>query len=127
MSRVTHSARNSPKLLDQVHADIRKLHYSRKTEQAYRNWIKRFILFHNKKHPQKMGEQEISQFLTHLAVKEKATASTQNQALCAIVFLYQHVLNKELGEMKDVYWAKKPKRLPVVLTQDEFFFFASTI
>ena len=111
----------SPKLLDQVHGVIRQLHYSRKTEQAYKSWIKRFILYHNKRHPGEMGELEIGQFLTHLAVKEKAAASTQNQALCAIVFLYKHVLKKDIGEMKNIYWAQKPKRLPVVLSREETF------
>ncbi|MCA9735417.1 MAG: integron integrase [Deferribacteres bacterium] len=121
MPDFTSSSAKSPKLLDQVHAAIRKLHYSRKTEKAYKNWIKRFIFFHNKRHPAEMGEHEISAFLSYLAVKEKSAASTQNQALCAIVFLYQHVLHKELGEMKNIYWAKKPKRLPIVLTQNEVF------
>jgi len=81
-----------PKLLDQVRAAIRTKHYSIRTEDTYVNWIKRIILFHNKRHPQEMGEKEINQFITHLAVKEKVAASTQNQALCAIIFLYKHVL-----------------------------------
>ena len=76
-----------PKLLDQVRFAIRTKHYSLRTERAYIQWIKRFILFHQKRHPQEMGALEVNQFLTHLAVKERVAASTQNQALCAIVFL----------------------------------------
>ena len=91
MSRFSHERK--PKLLDQVRAAIRTKHYSLRTEEAYVNWIKRFILFHNKRHPKKMGTKEINQFLDHLAVKEKVVASTQNQALCAILFLYTHMLN----------------------------------
>ncbi len=108
-----------PKLLDQVRAAIRTRHYSMKTEEAYVHWIKRFILFHNKRHPKEMGEKEINQFITYLAVKEKVSASTQNQALCAIVFLYKHVLKIELGNLGDITWAKKPVKLPVVFTRDE--------
>ncbi len=78
-----------PKLLDQVRNTLRTKHYSRKTEQAYVHWIKRYILLYNKRHPKDMGEKEINQFLTHLAVKERVAASTQNQALCAIVFFLQ--------------------------------------
>ncbi len=107
------------KLLDQVRAAIRTKHYSMKTEEAYVQWIKRFILFHNKRHPKDMGEKEINQFITHLAVKEKVSASTQNQALCAIVFLYKHVLKIELGDFGNVTWAKKPAKLPVVFTREE--------
>ena len=108
-----------PKLLDQVRNTLRTKHYSMKTEQAYVHWIKRYILFHNKRHPKDMGEKEINQFLTHLAVKEKVAASTQNQALCAIVFLYKHVLKIELGDFGNVTWAKKQEREPVVFTQKE--------
>jgi integron integrase len=108
-----------PKLLDQVRATIRTKHYSYRTEQSYVQWIRRFVLFHDKRHPRDMGEQEINEFLTHLAVKENVSASTQNQALCGIVFLYKHILNIELGEFCNVVWAKKSVRLPVVLTRDE--------
>ena len=79
---------NKPKLLDQVRQVIRIKHYSLRTEESYINWIKRFIFFHNKRHPIEMGEKEIGEFITHLAKNEKVSASTQNQALCAIVFLY---------------------------------------
>ena len=108
-----------PKLLDQVRDAIRTKHYSMKTEEAYVHWIKRFILFHNKRHPKEMGEKEINQFLTHLAAKEKVSASTQNQALCAIVFLYKHVLKIELGNFGNIVWAKKREREPVVFTKTE--------
>jgi len=111
--------KQKPKLLDQVRHALRTKHYAMKTEEAYVHWIKRFILFHNKRHPKEMGEKEINQFITHLAVKEKVAASTQNQALCAIVFLYKHILKIELGDLGDVTWAKKPKRVPVVFTRKE--------
>ncbi len=108
-----------PKLLDQVRDRIRTKHYSIRTEQTYIDWIKRFILFHDKRHPAEMGEKEITAFLTHLAVNRKVAASTQNQALSAIVFLYREIIQKELGEFENLIWAKKPSRLPVVFTQDE--------
>ena len=107
------------KLLDQVSDVIRLKHYSIKTEETYLNWIRRYILFHKKRHPAKMGEEEISAFLTHLAVKEKVAAATQNQALNAIVFLYREVVKRDLGEIRDITWAKRPTRLPVVFTKDE--------
>lgn len=108
-----------PKLLEQVINCIRVKHYSKRTEEAYIGWIKRFILFHNKRHPLDMGEKEINQFLTYLAVKETVAASTQNLALCAIIFLYKEVLKKEVGILKEITWAKKPKKLPVVFTREE--------
>ncbi|MCI0496065.1 integron integrase [candidate division KSB1 bacterium] len=108
-----------PKLLDQVRDTIRTKHYSMKTEEAYVHWIKRFILFHNKRHPKEMGEKEINQFITHLAVKEKVSASTQNQALCAIIFLYKQVLKIDIGDLGNIIWAKKPDRVPVVFTRSE--------
>ncbi len=111
--------RKPPKLLDQLREQIRVKHYSYRTEQAYLQWVKRFILFHNKKHPKDMGGKEISEFLTHLAVKGRVSASTQNQALCAIVFLYKNVLNIDPGEFGNIQWAKRPKRLPVVFSKDE--------
>jgi integron integrase len=107
------------KLLDKVSLVIRKKHYSYRTEQAYKDWIKRFILFNDKRHPKKMGEKEISRFISHLAVNRKVAASTQNQALNAIVFLYKHVLKIELGDFGPIERAKKPKKLPVVLTKEE--------
>ena len=110
--------KNQPKLLDQVRNTIRLRNYSYRTEQSYVQWIKRYILFHDKRHPAEMGKPEVEQFLTHLAVDGDVAASTQNQALSALIFLYKNVLNRPLGHV-DVLWAKKPKRLPVVLTRDE--------
>ena len=107
------------KLLDQVRDVIRLKHYSIRTEETYVNWIRRFILFHNKRHPSEMGEQEISEFLTHLAVDERVAAATQNQALNAIVFLYREIVKRELGEISDIQWAKRPAKLPVVFTREE--------
>ena len=107
------------KLLDQVRDRIRLKHYSIRTEQSYTSWIKRFILFHNKKHPKDMGAAEIEGFLTHLAVERKVAQSTQNQALNAIIFLYREILNIELKEPINAIRAKKPLRLPVVLTKAE--------
>jgi len=113
------SASKKPKLLDQVRAALRTKHYSPRTEESYVNWIKRFIFFHNKRHPKDMSEKEINEFLTYLAVKEKVASSTQNQALCAIIFLYNEVIKKEIGLIENLVWAKKPERLPVVFTHDE--------
>ena len=110
---------HKPKLLDQVRQAIRARHYSKRTEKTYVDWIKRFILFHGKCHPLEMGEPEINQFLTDLAVNKKVSASTQNQALSAILFLYQRVLKKPLEWIDPAVRAKKPKRLPVVLTREE--------
>ena len=106
------------RLLDQVRYVIRVKHYSIRTEEAYLQWIKRFIFFHGKRHPREMGPREIEAFLTDLAVRGKVAASTQNQALNALVFLYKEVLHIELGEFSAVR-AKRPERLPVVLTKAE--------
>lgn len=108
-----------PKLLDQVRQAIRTRHYSYKTEEAYVGWIRRFILFHNKRHPSEMGETEIGQFLSSLARDSHVSASTQNQALNAILFLYRQVLEKDIGYVSGVVRAKRPHRLPVVLTRQE--------
>ncbi len=107
------------KLLDQVRDVIRKKHYKYRTEEAYISWIKRFIYFHNKRHPKEMAEKEISMFLTYLAVERRVAASTQNQALNAIVFLYKHVLKIELGDFSNHERGKTPKNLPTVLTIEE--------
>jgi len=112
-------AEHKKKLLDQVRDVIRLKHYSIRTEETYVMWIRRFILFHKKRHPSEMGEQEISEFLTHLAVKKRVASSTQNQALNAIVFLYREILKRDLGEIRNIQWAKRPTRLPVVFTRDE--------
>jgi site-specific recombinase XerD len=108
-----------PRLLDQVRGVIRCKHYSIRTEQSYIDWIKRYIFFHDKQHPEQLGSRHISAFLTHLAVDRKVASSTQNQALCAIVFLYKEVLKKEPGEFEDLIRAKKPEKLPVVFTRQE--------
>jgi integron integrase len=108
-----------PKLLDQVRHTLRTKHYSLRTEQAYLHWIRRFILFHHKRHPHEMDTPEIEAFLTHLAVNEQVAPSTQNQALSALLFLYQQVLRQELTAPIDAVRAKKPQRLPVVLSQSE--------
>jgi integron integrase len=108
-----------PRLLDRVRAAIRTKHYSIRTEHAYVDWIRRFILFHNKRHPSEMGKTEIEAFLTHLAVNRNVAPSTQNQALSALLFLYRQVLERELPLLDDVTRAKKPCRLPVVLSVDE--------
>ena len=109
----------APRLLEQLRDEIRFRHYSIRTEQAYLGWVKRFILFHGKRHPRDMGAEEVTRFLTHLAVQGNVAASTQNQALNAILFLYREVLKIELAWLDDIHRAKKPARLPVVLTRDE--------
>jgi len=111
--------RPEPKLLDRVRQAIRVLHYSPRTEDAYVTWIKRFILFNDKRHPAEMGSREVTRFLTHLAVERRVSASTQNQALSAILFLYKHVVVTELPWLEDVVRARKPKRLPAVLIPAE--------
>ena len=108
-----------PRLLDQVRETIRTKHYSIRTEQIYVQWVRRYILFHNKRHPKDMGEKEINAFLKHLAVNRNVTASTQTQALSAILFLYKEVLEGEIGFIENIYRAKKPRRLPVVFTRQE--------
>jgi integron integrase len=108
-----------PKLLDQVRQAIRSRHYSDRTEKAYVHWIKRYIFFHNKRHPMEMAEAEIAQFLSSLATEGRVSASTQNQAFNALLFLYHQVLSKKIGLIDGVVRAKRPQRLPVVLTKDE--------
>lgn len=107
------------KLLDQVRGKIRLKHYSLRTEQAYTDWIKRYILYFGKKHPLEMGAAEVERFLTSLAVQNKVSASTQNQAKSALLFLYKEVLEVELPWLDNVQQAKAPQRLPVVLNRDE--------
>ena len=108
-----------PKLLDQVREVIRTKHYSLRTEQAYVNWIKRYIFFHNKRHPVDMAEPEIRAFISDLANKKSVTASTQTVALSAILFLYREVLKKDLPYIQGIERAKKSQRRPVVFTQTE--------
>ena len=107
------------KLLDRVRDRIRVKHYSYRTEETYVQWIRRFILFHNKRHPSEMGGDEVNAFLTYLAVDENVAASTQNQALSAILFLYREVLELDLGLNLDAVRAKRPRNLPTVLTVAE--------
>ena len=111
--------KSAPRLLDRLRAAIRTKHYSPKTEEAYVRWTRKFVLFHQKRHPIEMGETEIAQFLQQLAVNKSVAASTQNQALNALLFLYGSVLYKPLGKLPNVLRAKRPKRLPTVLRQEE--------
>lgn len=106
------------KLLDQVRERIRLLHYSYKTEKQYAEWIKRFILFHNKRHPNEMGAAEVEKFLTFLATERNVSASTQNQAMHAILFLYREILHKDIGNINALR-AKKTVHVPTVLTHEE--------
>src|SRR5881397_3149739 len=108
-----------PRLLDRVRTALRSRHYSRRTEKAYVAWIRRYILFHRKRHPLEMGAPEVTRFLSALAVEGKVAASTQNQALSALLFLYGEVLAVDLPWMDEIVRAKRPQRLPVVLTRDE--------
>ncbi len=116
----THTAPASkPKLLDQLRTFMRTRRYSLRTEQAYLDWIRRFILFHGKRHPRDMAEQEIVDFLTHLATKRNVSASTQNQALSALLFFYQQFLERKLGRLDGALRVSRPARVPVVLTRPE--------
>lgn len=119
MEKPTNSPPQAKKLLDQVSDAIRIKHYSFRTEKTYVEWIKRFILFHNKRHPKEMGADEIQAFIAHLATERTVSASTQNQALSAVMFLYRHVLKKDVDIPSDSFRAQKSKTLPVVLTQQE--------
>ncbi len=107
------------KLLEEVRDQMRTRHYSYRTEQTYLQWIKQFILFHGKRHPSLLGSEEISSFLTYLAVKRTVAASTQNQALAALLFLYRHVLQVDHPELENVARARRPVHLPAVFTRDE--------
>lgn len=108
-----------PKLLDLLHEALRSRHYSRHTETTYCHWVRRFIFFHNVRHRAEMAEPEINSFLTHLAVNDPVSASTQNQALCALLFLYRHILEREIGQLGDVVRARKSRHIPVVMTREE--------
>lgn len=109
----------TPRLYDSVVNTLRVCHYSKRTEEAYLNWIRRYIEFHPHQHPWQLAEEDVNRFLTHLAVEEDVAASTQNQALSALLFLYERVLDKPLDRIKGVVRARRSKRLPVVLTIDE--------
>ena len=108
-----------PRLLQQVHEAIRRRYFSRRTEEAYVHWIKRFVYFHGRRHPVSLGEPEVTAFLNHLAAERKVAASTQNQALSALLFLYKEVLGQQLGWLDGLTRATRPPRLPVVLTRSE--------
>ena len=108
-----------PKLLDRVRQAIRTRHYSPRTAEAYVHWIRRYIVFHGKKHPSTLGAQDVSAFVTWLAVRRQVSASTQNQALSAVLFLYKAVLAIDLGAVPSVVRARTPERLPVVLSREE--------
>jgi hypothetical protein len=107
-----------PRLLDQVRASLRARHYSVRTEKAYVAWIRRFILFHGKRHPEMMSEVEIGAYLSNLASEARVSASTQNQALAALLFLYQQVLGRELEWLGNLVHAKRPVHVPVVLGRE---------
>ena len=107
------------RLLDQLREQIRVRHYSIRTEHTYTDWVVRYVRFHSMRHPNDMGAAEINAFLSHLACDRNVAARTQNQALCALVFLYKHVLNRDVGDLGEVIRAKRPERLPVVLSVDE--------
>lgn len=111
--------RGQTRLLDRVRRSLQARHYSERTADTYVRWIRRFILFHGKRHPRDMAESEINAFLTHLATEAKMSASTQNQALSALLYLYRHVLKREVDKLGAIVRARKPRRLPVVLTRDE--------
>jgi len=113
------SVTSAPKLLDRVRHKIRLRHYSIRTEQAYVDWIKRFVLFHGKRHPESLGAPDVEAFLTHLAVERKVAAATQNLAKSSILFLYRDVLGRDLPWLQNVERARTPTRLPVVLTPTE--------
>ncbi len=111
--------RSNDGLLEDVKRAMRSRHYSPRTEQSYCHWIKQFILFHKGRHPSGMAESEINTFLTHLAVDEMVSASTQNQALSALLFLFRHVFNREVGDLGKVIRARKPQRRPIVMSRIE--------
>ncbi len=110
---------HAPRLLDRLREALRSRHYSPRTEQSYAMWVRRFVRFHGVRNPAEMAEREINAFLSHLAVKGNVSASTQNQALAALLFLYRHVVGREIGDLGGVIRARKPQRLPVVMTREE--------
>ena len=108
-----------PKLMDQVRSAVRLRHFSPRTEESYVGWIRRYIVFHRKRHPQEMGAAEVAVFLSHLAEHLHVSASTQNQAFCAVLFLYRHVLERPLAPLASVTRAKRGTHMPVVLSRQE--------
>jgi len=119
MAPEINGAARPTRLLDRVREANRLRHGSRSTEKSYVGWIRRFVLFHGKRHPAEMGATEVAQFLSSLAVEGQVAASTQNQALSALLFLYRYVLHQDLPWVEDVVRARRPKHLPVVLTREE--------
>ena len=113
------SAPSSGKLLERLRAEVRARHYSPRTEKAYAQWIRRFVRFHGLRHPRELGEAEVEAFLSDLALRRGGSASTQNQALAAVLFLYRRVLRTPLPWVQNVVRAKRPVRLPIVLTREE--------
>lgn len=113
------SPERGPRLLDRLRAELRSRHYSPRTEKAYVLWTRRFIRFHKMRHPGEMGEEEVNSFLTHLAVEQRVSASTQNQALSALLFLYRYVIGRDLGDLGPLVRARRSERLPVVMTRQE--------
>ncbi len=113
------TASRPPRLLELMRNTLRVKHYSYRTEESYLGWVRRYILFHGKQHPRDLGAKELTVFLSHLAVQGKVSAATQNQALAAVLFLYRNVLEMELPWLEDVVRAKRPQRLPVVLSRGE--------
>lgn len=109
----------SPRLLERLRNEIRLRHMSRRTEEAYLSWVRRYILFHQKRHPSELDGTDVRAFLTYLAADRDVSASTQNQALAAILFLYRHLLGRDLGPLDGIVRAARPKRVPVVLTRGE--------
>lgn len=112
-------APKEPRLLDRVREVLRFKHYSLRTEEAYIGWIRRYVVFHGKQHPESLGTEEVRAFLTDLAVNGKVAAPTQNQALSALLFLYQEVLKREIGWLDEVERAQRPAKMPVVCTPEE--------
>ncbi|MFA5805659.1 MAG: phage integrase N-terminal SAM-like domain-containing protein [Melioribacteraceae bacterium] len=119
MSLEREARRNKVKLLDQIRISLRTNHYNQKTEESYTSWIKRFIIFNNKVHPEKLGKDEIRNFLSYLAIERHVSSSTQNQALQGILYLYKNVLRKEVGWIEDIKHATRVKHLPVVFSKRE--------
>lgn len=119
MQRSSTETKDGSRLLDRVRGCMRLRHMSLRTEKSYIGWIKRYIYFHGKRHPQELGATEVTAFLTDLAKNRNVAASTQNQALCALVFLYERVLDQPLGELDPFVRAKRHRHIPVVLSQEE--------
>lgn len=118
-SQSSRPAAPPPRLLDRVRAELRLRHYSPRTEDAYVHWVRRYVLFHGKRHPAALGAPEIAAFLSHLASEARVAAATQNQALNTLVFLYRHVLGQAVGELEGLVRAQRPRNLPVVLSRSE--------